>query len=101
MQSLFVSDLYQSKACPMPRRYCIRALEDVLVFDIQRCYRARLGIEVAAGCLPKPFLLLDADGLWMVGRDSMSLELEALSFRVMVESDLNVDGMLIEPAKER
>ena len=31
----------------------------------------------------------------------MSLELEALSFRVMVESDLNVDGMLIEPAKER
>ena len=55
---------------------------------------------MAAGCLPKPFLLL-ADGLWMVGRDSMSLELEALSFRVMVESDLNVDGMLIEPAKER
>ena len=53
-----------------------------------------------AGCLPKPFLLLDADGLWMVGRDSMSLELEALSFRVMVESDLNVDGMLIEPARE-
>ena len=68
--------------------------------DIQRCYRARLGIEVAAGCLPKPFLLLDADGLWMVGRDSMSLELEALSFRVMVESDLNVDGMLIEPARK-
>ena len=30
----------------------------------------------------------------------MSLELEALSFRVMVESDLNVDGMLIEPAKK-
>ena len=30
----------------------------------------------------------------------MSLELEALSFRVMVESDLNVDGMLIEPARK-
>ena len=30
----------------------------------------------------------------------MSLELDALSFRVIVESDLNVDGMLIEPGKE-
>ena len=30
----------------------------------------------------------------------MSLELDALSFRVMVESDLNVEGMLIEPAKK-
>ena len=44
--------------------------------------------------LPKPFLLRDA------GIDSMSLELEALSFRVMVESDLNVEGMLIEPAEK-
>ena len=35
----------------------------------------------------------------MVGRDSMSLELDALSFRVIVESDLNVEGMLIEPGK--
>ena len=36
----------------------------------------------------------------MAGIDSMSLELDALSFRVMVESDLNVEGMLIEPGKK-
>ena len=28
LHNLFVTDLNQSKACPMPRRYCIRALED-------------------------------------------------------------------------
>ena len=83
----------------MPRRYCIRALEDTRAPSRDVIGRG-LELKWLAGCLPKPFLLLDADGLWMVGRDSMSLELEALSFRVMVESDLNVDGMLIEPAKE-
>ena len=81
--------------------YCIRTRADTWAIDLERFYRSA-SIALKWLRLPKPFLLLAAAEMGLAAAgwiDSMSLELDALSFRVIVESDLNVEGMLIEPGK--